>query len=87
MASDRPDDLTDEERVLFGAYNVAADLAMRSRQLRDMNVATSDGALEMVVNTLMSEFWDQGFSQTEIRNAFTAALADLNRYAAGNERR
>ena len=87
MTSEGPDDLTDEERVLFGAYNVAADLAVRSRQLHEMSVATSDGALEMVVNTLITEFWDQGFSQTEIRNAFTAALADMNRYAAGKERR
>jgi hypothetical protein len=39
------------------------------------------------VNCLMTEFWDQFFSQTEIRIAFTAALADMNRYAAGEERR
>ena len=80
-------DLTDEECALFGAYKVAADLAARCRQLREMNASVSEGALDMVVNCLMTEFWDQAFSQTEIRNAFTAALADMNRYAGGKERR
>jgi hypothetical protein len=85
--NETPDDLTDEERALFGAYDVSADLAARCRQLRDMNVSVSATALEQVVNTLMTEFWDQGFSQTDIRKAFTAALDDMNRYAAGSERR
>lgn len=87
MSTDASDDLTDEERVLFGAYGVAADLAARCRQLTDMNVSVSPRALQEIVNTLMTEFWDQGFSQTEIRNAFMAATADMNRYAAGQERR
>jgi hypothetical protein len=87
MSTETPDDLTEEERALFGAYDIAADLAARCRLLRDMNVSTSATALERVVNTLMTEFWDQGFSQTEIRGAFTAALDDMNRYAAGRERR
>ncbi len=81
------DDLTDEERALFGAQDVAADLALRCRQLREMNVSVSDTALENLINTLMTELWDQGFSQSEIREAFKAALADMNRYAAGEERR
>jgi hypothetical protein len=55
--------------------------------LRQMNVSVSEDALDRVVNWLMTEFWDQSFSQTEIRKAFTAALADPNRYAAGEERR
>ncbi len=87
MSPEQPDDLTNEERVLFGAYNTAADLAAQCRQLREMDVSVSATALENVVNTLMTEFWDQGFSQTEIRGAFTAALDDMNRYAAGIERR
>lgn len=85
--TEEPDDLTDEERVLFGAYNITRDLALRCRQLRQMNVSVSASALDRIVNCLMTEFWDQGFSQTEIRTAFTAALADMNRYAAGQERR
>lgn len=87
MPTEPLDNLTDEERELFGAYEVAADLAVRSRRLRDMNVSASATALEQVVNALMTEFWDEGFSQSEIRAAFTAALNDMNRYAAGQERR
>lgn len=87
MPTEPADDLTAEERSLFGAYNVAADLAVRCRNLREMRVSVSARALDDVVNTLLTEFWDQGFSQTEIREAFTSALADMNRYAAGRERR
>ena len=81
------DRLTGEEQVLFGAYNVAADLAVRCRQLAKLNASTSERALEMVVNTFMTELWDQSFSQAEIRSAFTTALADMNRYAAGQDPR
>jgi hypothetical protein len=35
----------------------------------------------------MTELWDKGFSQTEIREAFTAAVTDMARYATGEERR
>lgn len=43
--------------------------------------------LPRAINGLMTELWDAGFSQTEIREAFDAAVADLPRYAAGEERR
>jgi hypothetical protein len=80
--------LTDEERALIGCYGVASDLAARCRQLREMNAgAYSDDVLGHVVNTLMTVFWDEFFSQTEIRRAFTDALDDMNRYAGGEERR
>ena len=39
------------------------------------------------MNYLMTELWDHDFSQTEIRDAFTGALADIDRYADGQERR
>lgn len=81
------DDLTTEERALFGIRDVAADLAARCRRLREMDVSVSARAMDDAVNTLMTEYWDQGFSQTEIRLAFEAALADMNRYAAGQEQR
>ena len=87
MSTERPDNVTSEERVLFAALNIAADLAAHCRRLREMDVSVSGTALGQVVNTLMTEFWDQGFSQAEIRRAFTAALDDMNRYAAGGERR
>ena len=82
-----PDDLTHEERVLFAAHRLAADLAAKCRTLREMDVSVSATALDDLVNYQMTEFWDQGFSQTEIRAAFAAALDDMNRYAAGQERR
>jgi hypothetical protein len=44
-------------------------------------------ALEWIINALMTELWDHGFSQFEIRTAFEKAIADMPRYAAGQERR
>ncbi|RZJ03402.1 MAG: hypothetical protein EON89_11835 [Brevundimonas sp.] len=43
--------------------------------------------LPKAINSLMAELWDLGFSQTEIREAFEAAVADMPRYAAGEESR
>lgn len=43
--------------------------------------------LPQAINCLMTELWDKGFSQTEIREAFTAAITDMARYATGEERR
>jgi hypothetical protein len=43
--------------------------------------------LPAVMNYLITELWDRGFSQTEIREAFASATSDLPRYAAGDERR
>lgn len=64
----------------------AAAFARQCRQLCSEN-PYAEAPLEGFVNTLMTELWDNGSSQTEIRNAFEAALADLPRYAAGEERR
>ncbi|WP_298325053.1 hypothetical protein [Asticcacaulis sp.] len=75
-------DLTSEETELFGAYDLAAQLAVRCRHLHEMDVSVSASALERVLNTLMTELWDQGFSQAEIRKAYEWALADMPRYAA-----
>ncbi|MDD2703844.1 MAG: hypothetical protein PHU07_00695 [Acidocella sp.] len=44
-------------------------------------------ALDWIINILMTELWDNGFSQTEIRIAFERAIADMPRYAAGEEKR
>jgi hypothetical protein len=44
-------------------------------------------ALDRIINTLMTELWDNGFSQSEIRSAFEQALADMPRYAGGLEKR
>ncbi len=36
---------------------------------------------------LMTELWDRGFSQTEIREAFETAILDMPTYTADQERR
>ena len=41
--------------------------------------------LPAAMNYLMTELWDRGFSQTQIREAFEAAARDLPHYAAGEE--
>jgi hypothetical protein len=82
--AEEPDDLTDEERALFAAYRMADDLAASCRRLEDVGYS-GGSAIDAVMNTLMTCLWDHCFSQTEIRNAFNAALADMNRYAAGDE--
>jgi hypothetical protein len=35
----------------------------------------------------MTALWDRGFSQSDIRSAFERAIAEMPRYAAGQERR
>jgi hypothetical protein len=81
------DELTDEERRLFGAYDAAAQLAECCGKLRVSDVPRSKEPLILVMNYLMTELWDWCFTQTEIRTAFMAALDDMNRYAAGEEQR
>jgi hypothetical protein len=39
--------------------------------------------LPRAINHLMTELWDLGFTQAEIREAFEDAVADMPRYAAG----
>jgi hypothetical protein len=41
--------------------------------------------LPRAMNDLMTELWDHGFSQSEIRRAFEDAVADMPRYAGGEE--
>ena len=43
--------------------------------------------LSVVISDLMTELWDQGFSQSEIKAAFEKALDELPDYAAGQEHR
>jgi len=61
------------------------------RQCADLNKSNPYGnlvdPLGRLINTLMTELWDNGFSQTEIKTAFENAIRDMTRYAAGLERR
>ena len=64
----------------------ADDFASKCTELYSSN-PYSEVPLESIINTLMTELWDRGFSQSEIRSAFEKAVADMNRYAAGKDRR
>jgi hypothetical protein len=59
--------------------------AVAVRAFHDSNPWPQYPFLEQAMNTLMTELWDRCFSQTEIREAFQAAINDLPRYAAGEE--
>jgi hypothetical protein len=77
------DDVPWEGQAMTAAFafaNACADLARRGPY-------NKGAALEWVMACLMTEFWDRGFSQTEIRSAFEQALVDMPGYAAGEERR
>ncbi|WP_312166087.1 hypothetical protein [Phenylobacterium sp.] len=68
------------------AVGAADAFAQCCAELRD---AAPDANVELddIINTLMTELWDRCFTQTEIRKAFEGAVSDMNRYAAGEERR
>jgi hypothetical protein len=87
MTADKPVDLTEDERVYFAATNAAETLAERCNELRHRDFMAGRDPLGQIINYLMTELWDRSFSQSEIRAAFDAALDDMNRYAAGQERR
>ena len=63
------------------------EFAKAVRELHDNNPWPEQAALDQAINTLMTELWDRCFSQTEIREAFESAIADMPRYAAGQETR
>lgn len=69
-------------RLLSTGY----DFAEHCAQLRDTN-PFDEPALEAVAVYLATELWDRRFSQSEIKSAFETAVAQLKRYAAGEERR
>lgn len=79
--------LTEEEQLLTAGYVAAAQLADTCGALRDFDTEIGRDPAGHLVNYLMTELWDHGFSQSEVRSAFEAALGDMDRYAAGVERR
>jgi hypothetical protein len=66
--------------------DAAAAFTVRCVELYSIN-PYSEVPLRRVINSLMTELWDRGFSQSEIRTAFEEAILDMPRYAAGEERR
>ncbi|OWU81501.1 hypothetical protein [Phaeobacter sp. 22II1-1F12B] len=67
--------------------DAAHDFAEAVRRLCDENPSKFDDPLTKIMNDTMTELWDRGFSQTEIRQAFLSAVGDLDRYSGGEERR
>jgi hypothetical protein len=60
-------------------------LSVLTKELHDSDPHADIPILDRAMSTLATEFWDCCFSQTEIRTAFEQAIADLSRYAAGEE--
>ena len=77
--------MTFERSWECGIDDAAVDFARHCAALY-MENPNSEPLLERIVNTLMTELWDRGFSQGEIRSAFLTAVEDMVRYAAGEER-
>jgi len=65
----------------------AHDFAEEVRRMCNENPSKLADPLTKIMNDTMTELWDRGFSQTEIRQAFLGAIGDLDRYAGGKERR
>jgi len=72
-----------QSKWLDAVYQVAGLL----KESDQTNPSPADPLLPQAINYLMTELWDRGFSQTQIREAFEAAVADMTRYAAGEETR
>jgi hypothetical protein len=74
-----------DQKVWDAALGAACEFGEQCAKFRDENPYAEIVPLDSIINTLMTELWDRGFSQTEIQAAFEAALNDMNRYAAGDE--
>jgi len=75
-----PDDLW-QDQWMNALYQVASLL----RELEKANPWPERPLLPQALEYLMTELWDRGFSQTEIRVAYNDAVARLPGYAAGEE--
>jgi hypothetical protein len=65
-------------------YEATYNLGVTLRELNDTNPWPEEPVLGPAINTLAAELWDRCFSVTEIE-VFEEAVADLPRYAAGQE--
>jgi hypothetical protein len=61
------------------------DVAAIIRESKALGEHLGMQVLPEAIVDLMTELWDQGFSQTQIREAFLEAIAAMPRYAAGEE--
>ena len=66
---------------------LANEFSIECRKIQDSNPSQTASTIDTVIADLVTELWDQGFSQTEIRHAFKTAIEALSAYAADEERR
>ena len=81
----RPDDSNDAWQLQ--ADKVVWEFSETLKRLHDTNPWPNMPLLDQAMAHLMTELWDRGFSQTEIRTAFENAVAAMPAYAAGEDRR
>jgi hypothetical protein len=74
----------DDEPWELKVDKVSQEFGLRCAELYSSN-PYAEQRLVRAMDTLVTELWDRGFSQTEIRNALVQADAQLLKYAAGEE--
>lgn len=79
--------LDKEDEWRSACLKLATDFSEACREIQTDNPDQATPTIDVVIADLATELWDQGFSQTEIRRAFQAAMDALPAYAAGHERR
>lgn len=73
--------LTPKEERSTAVLHAANVFALACRAAEEHTPAVSPTSLTRHMHDLMTELWDNGFSQDEIREAFEDALRDMSRYA------
>jgi hypothetical protein len=79
--------MTDEYPWEAQAADAAYEFGLWCARLAKSNPYNIPSPLNGFINDLMTQLWARNFSQSEIRDAFEAAIKDMPRYAAGEERR
>lgn len=79
-------DLTPDEVRLYAAQNSAHDFAKKCRSVEEHTPAQAETELGGLVEYLITELWDNGFSVAEVSAAFEAAAKNVRRYAGPDER-
>ena len=81
-----PADLTPDETRLLAVQDAASKFAKACRSVEEHTSRDAATSLDGLINDLMTELWDNGFSTEEIRAAFEAAAKDVGRYAGPSHR-
>ena len=84
MVQDKP---SDEDRWTDRWLAAVYDFSVGISELDRINPWPDKPLLPKAMNTLMTDLWDSGFSQAQIRDAFEKAILDMPRYTAGRETR